>query len=99
MNTRTETIPQMTIEEFADSHGLEMVVRERKRPENDPSRYYASFDGAEVKEGAFLASAFGDGPTPEKAIADYAKRISLTRLVLNAYKSSRQEFDVPRLIL
>lgn len=97
MNTTIKEIEELTISEFADKHGLEMVVTERRRPKDDPGRYYATFKGCEVKDGGILISAFGDGNTPEKAIQDYIPRIELHRIVLNSFSSNRVEIDVPRL--
>lgn len=99
MKTKLQPLPTATIEEFADEHGLEMSVKERKRPEGDPMRYYASFEHAEIKDGSLLISASGDGATPEDAIRDYAKRISMQRLVIDSYQPSRREIEVPRLTL
>lgn len=85
---------EMTLEEFADKHNLTMYVYERKN-KNLP-RFYARFD-AEVSEGRFLKSVFGEGDTPEEAIVDYIPQISQKLLVLNAYSRSRKEIKVPKL--
>lgn len=91
-------VPQSTIQEFADAHGLVMEVRERRKPIGDNSRYYAMFKDAEVSEPGVLVGAHGNGASPGEAIADYADRISLKRLVIGAYGEARRELDVPRLI-
>jgi hypothetical protein len=95
--TRKE-IPQMTIEEFAEKNELEMEIHERPRPVGDPSRYYAHFRRAEVKDGGMLVGSYGDGATPELAIENYAPQISLRRLVIDAYSEQRRELEVPRLV-
>lgn len=87
-----------SIEAFADKHGLVMEVRERNKPVGDPSRYYAHFKSAEAREGkCFLIGLFGDGRTPEEAIAEYARTISLRTLIIDAMTEERREIEVPRL--
>lgn len=98
MDTTTNRIPSCTIEEFANQHGLKMVVNERKKPVGSPERYYASFDRAEIKEGVMLRSEFGNGATPEEAIMNYTSIIEMKMLVINAYRDDRKEIEVPRLI-
>jgi hypothetical protein len=91
--------PTTTLEDFADAHGLVMEVHERERPVGDPSRYYAHFKDAEVREGTCcLIGLFGDGRTPEEAIDEYSRAISLRTLVLRAMTKDRAELQVPRLI-
>jgi hypothetical protein len=97
MKTIFHTIPQMCIEAFADRNHLAMEINERKVSEGDPGRYYAQFLSTEVKEGGCLLGVFGNGPTPEDAIKDYARRISLRTLVWHANQKDRIEIDVPRL--
>lgn len=99
MKIKINAIDQITIEDFADRKGFEMVVNERPKPEGDPSRYSAHFDGVEVMDRGCLGGEYGNGATPEEAIQDYAKRISLKRIAHGAYTENRREFDVPRLIL
>ncbi len=91
-------IPEMTIEKFADKHGLVMGVIERVDP-NHP-RFYAEFLNSAVKDGPFLIGAYGDGNTEEEAIADYAKNISLKLLSVDAFNAAlRKIIRVPRLIV
>lgn len=96
MKTIIKRVPVMTIEKFADQHNLEMEVNERNEPEGSPSRYYAHFKHAEVKEGRILCGTYGDGATPKEAITNYAPQISLKLLVIDAY-GDRREIQVPRL--
>jgi hypothetical protein len=93
-----KTIPENTIDKFADQYDLEMVIHERDREAGSPDRYYAHFHDAEVTDGAFLTRVFGNGATPEEAIAHYAKSISLKLLVIGAYTKDRRDIKVPRLI-
>lgn len=83
-----------TLEEFADKHGLEMVVRERPATMNLP-RFYASFEDVEISRGVTLTSTFGDGASPEEAVRNYARRIAGGRLVVGAGTPQREEFDAP----
>jgi hypothetical protein len=97
MNLEMETIPAMSIEDFSDRHGLTMVVKERPTDVRSPFRYFACFKDAEVMEHGMLCSAIGNGATPEAAIGEYARRISLKRLAINAFGPERHEINVPRL--
>jgi hypothetical protein len=65
---------------------------------NQNRRFSASFKHIEVKEGAMLASAYGNGETPELAVKDYVNKIRGKRIIKNAYLDNRQEFDVPKKI-
>lgn len=102
MKIDTHAHPRMTLEEFADAHGLVMEVRERRAdlgfPEGHPSRWYAKFTGAEIAERGMLASVSGNGSTPEDAITDYGRRISERDLVVGAYTPERREIRVPVIV-
>ena len=95
MKTTVKLQPRSTLEEFADKHGLEMEVRERPEYLNPDYVFYAQFKGVEVLEGRILASAYGEGNTPEEAIAAYAQEISEKHIVIDAYKTSRREIFAP----
>lgn len=82
MKYTLEPMPTGTIDDLAEAEDLEMVVKERPVADGDPIRYYASFKSIEVAEGRLLKSEFGNGATPEEAIQDYARLISLCRLSL-----------------
>jgi hypothetical protein len=97
MKIEMRTIPTGTIEEFAEANGLTMVVGERDLPVGNPTRYYAEFDHSEIKDGCCLCSMYGNGSTPEEAIAEYAKNISMKRMVLYAMCNERREINVWRL--
>jgi hypothetical protein len=76
-----------------------MVVRERPfLPEGDAAKYFASFERTEIKNDCVLIGAYGNGATENEAIANYAKRISFCRIVVNAFKRNRREIQVPRLV-
>jgi hypothetical protein len=84
----------VTLEEFADRHGLEMEVHERQK-HIGLRRYYAHFKDAEVGEGGMLIGTAGNGDTPEEAIADYADEIAGRRLVIRAARPERRELECP----
>ena len=103
MNIRREYIKESTLEDFADSHGIVLVVTERTMDEwqrkMQIKRFTARFEHSEIMDGQFLVSTYGNGDTEEAAIRDYAGHISQKRLVLNAGSaSSRVEIEVPRLV-
>jgi len=53
----------------------------------------------ETRDGCILTGEYGTGPTPAKALADYARLISGKRLVVNAWDvANRKEYDVPNLV-
>ena len=76
-----------------------MEVNERRVPIGSPARYYALFKSCDVKDGCLLVGSFGNGATPEEAIANYAPKIALRTLVYKAFsKNERKEMKVPRLV-
>ena len=80
---------------FADFYGLEMVVRERDAGFCTGSRFYAEFMGAEVMERGFLVSCYGDGSSPNEAIAAYAKELAGKRVAIDPMRPQRRNIDVP----
>lgn len=99
MKIHTEKIPEMTIEEYADANGLEMVVRERPVNEGANDRFYASFKNLDVKGNHVLIGTHGNGPTQEAAIADYGKRIHLETTVINGWDDkTRREIKPVRIV-
>lgn len=101
MKINRKLIERMSIEDFAERHNLIMEVHERNKRNmidfNVRDAFYASFEGAEVKEGACLASEYGDGSNEEEAIRNYAALISGKLLVFNAFGRDRHEIQVPYL--
>ena len=101
MEVVIKAIPRLTVEQFADRHGLVMEVFERNPKVGmltgkfEP--FYAHFRSSDVKEGSVLIGEFGNGQTPAEAIADYASRISNRVLVVNASTDQRRELTVPYL--
>ncbi len=98
MKIEREDIPTQTIEQFAEQHDLIMEIRERPVNVGNSGRYYAHFKRAEIKDDCILRGAYGDGATPEEAIAAYRNEISLKRLVIDAFAPTRREIRVPRLV-
>lgn len=88
---------ESTIEKFADKFNLIMEVHERNKHGAD--RYYAHFKDCNIEDKDMLIGAFGSGSTPEEAINNYARRISLQNIVINAYFENCQKILVPKLIV
>ncbi len=85
----------MTIYEFADVIGRDLVIR---RYANQGGRWTAEFDGAELKDApdsGFLAGVYGNGVSPEDALSDYLECIKGKWLVFDAYGKHRREYNVP----
>lgn len=105
MKTIVEKVPRVRIGAFAKQHDLTMRVIEREpgdpilRPGErfEDVRFYACFDGCEVKDGSVLIGTFGNGPNERAAIAAYAKEISNKRLVIDSYSPKRREIEAPYL--
>jgi hypothetical protein len=86
------------VDEFANRHKLTMKVVEREdwQVSTGQSRFYAEFEGAEVKIGNMLCGFYGNGNTDRTAIKDYFERIRGNVLVFNAMsKEKRKEIRVP----
>lgn len=82
----------ISISKFADLHGLEMEVHQRRDRD-----YYARFSLSEIKEGRMLIGTYGDGCNETEAIKAYALKISGQTLVIDAFRDSRREIFVPHL--
>lgn len=91
-------IPSSSISDFADRHGLTMTVRECATPAVC-GRYVAQFDDVEIAKGNMVESARGFGNTPVQAIARCVERISGKTIVINAFRPTRREIQVPRLFM
>lgn len=91
---------EMTLEEFADKHGLRMEVNERGHERGSPSNFYAHFEDFALQSecGYFLIGTYGNGATEEEAIANFAKEITRRVIVIDSHGESRREICVPRLI-
>ena len=87
----------MGISEFAETHGLTMVVTERPPHIENVEKFYANFKNADVAVAGGRVSCFGNGDTPEEAIRNYAARISCKTLVINARKDVEKRIEVPKL--
>ena len=98
MKITVNKIKEGTLEEFADSYGLEMVVKERSRPSDPSMKFYAKFPRCEILKRSLLIGKSGNGETVEDAIKDYASQISGELLVKNAHTKERQEIRVWRLV-
>lgn len=94
MKIEEHFLKRMTLEGFADQHGLVMEVHERGQHPS-PSRFYARFKGVEISDRGMLISTFGNGCEPEIAMRAYAKEISEKVIVVGAFTSDRREIVVP----
>ena len=95
---KVEIVPleRMSIQEFANQHGLVMKVHERDTSHWPDARWFARFDQFELKDGSFLVSTFGNGSTVDEAISNYCELISGKYGVINAYLHSRKEvYKIP----
>lgn len=99
MNIERDLIPVMTLQEFAEKHDLVMEIHERPTALDSTSRYYAHFKHADIDGDGVLIGAYGNGETEYVAMRDYAKRIELTRLVIDAGTPNRRQINVPRLVI
>ena len=89
-----------SFEEFANRHGLELVVHERVLDagllRRKVERYYANFRDVDVKRGSILLGMSGNGNTPDEAIKDYAGILLGKRLVYRASNPQRRrDFVAP----
>lgn len=91
-------VPTSTIEDFADQHNLTMVVTERSSEQaTKNTKYFAHFEDCEVMRNNILVGSYGDGATPEDAIAAYAIEISEQQIAIGARTPARRNIQVPRL--
>lgn len=105
MKYTLHAVPTQTFEAFVNEHGLEIEVKERGSETlkcswiGPDSRYHASFAShCEIIRDGMLSSAYGNGPTPEAAIEDFAKELSEKRIVFDAYRDTRREIKCPRFV-
>jgi hypothetical protein len=87
--------PAVSLDSFAETHALEMVVFERPAGYSPNARYYARFKDVDIKRGCMIGGGGGNGDTPEDAIHDYACMIRGKLLVKNGMSESRVEFMAP----
>ena len=96
---------RMTLEAFADQHGLVMEIAERTRTDlhpsfpYEPNRFYARFKDVDTKDSACLTGTHGNGGTETEAMTAYARQISGKLLVVDAFTPKRREIWAPELHL
>jgi hypothetical protein len=66
-----------------------LEIKMRMNWKEKESRFYASFDYVEIKEGNILKSECGNGATPEEAMRDYYNQIHGKKLV---YRAMNKEY-------
>lgn len=94
LKTIINKIYPVTLEEFADKHGLIMEVNERY--DLSLPKFYAQFKGVYRKAGEVcIERCHGNGNTPEEAIEDYQNKISGKNLILHRRTEKRKEVWAP----
>lgn len=88
--------PSTTIQAFAEKNDLTMKIVERDPAYQNVGRFYAKFEGTEVKGDGVLTTVFGNGSTEDEAIHAYAREISETTLSIQD-PNGRRLIKVPRL--
>ena len=98
MQVKEFMLERMTVEEFAEKHGLIMEVHERSA-EDSPDRFYAHFENSDITGDGVLIGAFGNGATAQEAIKNYAEEISGKVLAIDAWTVlNRRNIPVPILV-
>lgn len=86
----------MNIYEFADICNLNLVIKRRTNWHDPKSTWFSHFEYVDVKNGIMLTSTFGNGPTPQDAVADYCRVLQGKEIVLHAHVPEyRKEFTFP----
>ena len=93
MRVVDKSFAPMTLEEFADNHGLTLEIHER--PRELGARYYAYFTDVEVMERGCLVGVYGNGDTKEQAISDYADELLGKRIAIRAGRDDRRNVQCP----
>lgn len=90
---------KIKITDFAVAHGLTLKVS-KFVPEviaQGRGPYFGQFDRVEVMEGGELKSSYEEGKSIDEILKRLCKFLSNKRIAVNAYKSNRQEIEVPEL--
>jgi hypothetical protein len=89
-----------SIEEFADRHGLRLLINERnlRRTIHGASRFYAMFEDSYVMDCGLLCGSSGNGDSPQDAVVAYCENIRGTRIVILPNSSNSREIDVPNVL-
>lgn len=83
----------MRLEDYLDILNVDFELR---RYPNQKNRWTARFDNCEIKEGGCLRSGYGNGSSPDEAIADYVRELRGKLIVFNAMdEKRRREYVVP----
>ncbi|MEN6549993.1 MAG: hypothetical protein ABFE07_28450 [Armatimonadia bacterium] len=85
----------ISLEKFADQHGLTLEVNIYHRGEK--VFYTAWFPRVELSEGCVLRSCLGSGDSEAEAIRDYTQRLSGQKLVIDGGRRTRKEVCAPTL--
>jgi hypothetical protein len=82
----------MDIFEYADVIDKQLIITYYP---NQKHRFSCDFEHCEIKNGAILRGDYGNGKSINSSINDYVNNIKNKKLVFNAYKENRQEFNCP----
>jgi hypothetical protein len=100
INRRAKNPKAISLEDFADAHGLTMEVNERDESFTGKDRFYASFQDCETKTRSsdnYTVATYGNGATVKEAIAEYKNAIRGLILIKDACSRARREIVVPEL--
>lgn len=101
MKITVDKIVTVALQDFADLHGFEIIVKERPTSimrdmgMEETDRYYAQFENVEVSGDGVLIGIFGNGMTPHDAIVNYCQEIEGKKLIFKAYSTQRKEIWAP----
>ena len=87
----------MDLLEFEKENDVEVTVieRDRRMEAYTGNRYYATIENAEIGGDGILRSVHGNSNSVSGALKAYAREISRTTLVVDAYKETRRTINVP----
>lgn len=57
--------------------------------------FHVSMPSVEISEGCVLIGTFGTGKTPESAKHNYAKQLAGKKIVVDAMREYRKEYQIP----
>lgn len=91
---------RMSLQAFAEANLLELEIKERSAYTSTSvkERFYASFRDVSIRDQSTLVSEYGNGSTPERAIAEYAKVLDNKNLVKHGNTSAERSLGNPRFL-
>lgn len=89
---------RMSLQAFAEANLLELEIKERATYTSVKERFYASFRDVSIRDESLLVSEYGNGSTPERAIAEYTKVLDNKNLVKHGNTSAERSLGNPRFL-